>query len=146
MADFVFQGSSALSLDGKGRVTVPARHRDLLAAVCANQLTLTKSPDGCLLVFPRPGWERFREQLLKLPYGAEDWRRVFIGSATDVEVDSGSRILVAPELRAYAGLDKDLLLMGVGPRLELWDAARYAAREAKTMAGPMPEAIQNFVF
>jgi len=135
-----------MSLDGKGRVTVPARHRDLLAAVCANQLTLTKHPDGCLSIFPRPAWERFRERLLALPVSGESWRRVFIGSATDVEVDSGARILVAPELRAFAKLDKDVLLMGVGARLELWDAATYAAREAATMASPLPASLQDFVF
>lgn len=146
MSDTVFQGSAALALDGKGRVTVPVRHRDQLAALCQNQLTLTKHPKGCLLVFPRPAWGRFREQLLALPYGAEDWRRVFLGSADDVEIDGGARILVSPELRAFAGLEKNVVLMGVGHRLELWDAARYAAHEAQVMASEVPAAIQNFVF
>ena len=146
MAGFVFQGTSALSLDGKGRVTVPARHRDALAALSANQLTLTQHPVGCLLVFPRPAWEGFRAQLMGLPMEADGWRRFFVGSAVDVEIDSAARMLVPPELRALAGLDKDVLLLGMGQRLELWDASRYAAHQAQVMAGPMPEAIKSFVF
>ena len=105
VAGIVFQGSSALALDGKGRMTVPARHREALAALSSNQLTLTQHPVGCLLVFPRPAWEGFRTQLLGLPMEADGWRRFFVGSAVDVEVDSAARVLVPPELRAMAGLD-----------------------------------------
>ena len=146
MADFVFQGCSALLLDGKGRISVPARHRDALAALSSNQLTLTQHPAGCLLVFPRPAWEGFRTQLLGLPMEADGWLRFFVGSAVDVEVDSAARVLVPPELRTAAGLDKDVLLLGMGQRLELWDAARYAAHQAQVTAGPMPDAIKSFVF
>jgi MraZ protein len=146
VSGFVFQGASALTLDGKGRVTVPARHRDVLAATANNQLTLTKHMAGCLLVFPRPGWELFRDKLLELPFSADGQRRIFLGHAMDVEIDGASRILVPPELRAYAGLERDVMLLGMGSRLELWDAERYTAHEAKVMASEMPEAIQNFVF
>jgi len=146
VADLIFQGTSALTLDGKGRMTVPARHRDALAALSGQQLTLTQHPVGCLLVFPRPAWEGFRTQLLGLPMEADGWRRFFVGSAADVEIDSAARVLVPPELRAAAGLDKDVLLLGMGQRLELWDAARYAAHQAQVMAGPMPDAIKGFVF
>ena len=127
-------------------MTVPARHRDALAALSGQQLTLTQHPVGCLLVFPRPAWEGFRTQLLGLPMEADGWRRVFVGSAADVEIDSAARVLVPPELRAAAGLDKDVLLLGMGQRLELWDAAKYAAHQAQVMAGPMPDAIKGFVF
>jgi len=146
VADLIFQGTSALTLDGKGRMTVPARHRDALAALSGQQLTLTQHPVGCLLVFPRPAWEGFRTQLLGLPMEADGWRRFFVGSAADVEIDSAARVLVPPELRAAAGLDKDVLLLGMGQRLELWDAARYAAHQAQVMAGPIPDAIKGFVF
>lgn len=127
-------------------MTVPARHRDALAALCGNQLTLTQHPVGCLLVFPRPAWETFRSQLLSLPMEADGWRRFFLGSAVDVELDSAARTLITPELRAMAGLDKDVLLLGMGHRLELWDTARYAAHQTQVMAGPMPDAIKGFVF
>ena len=146
VADLIFQGTSALTLDGKGRMTVPARHRDALAALSGQPLTLTQHPVGCLLVFPRPAWEGFRSQLLGLPMEADGWRRFFLGSAVDVEIDSAARVLVPPELRAAAGLDKDVLLLGMGQRLELWDAAKYAAHQAQVVAGPMPDAIKGFVF
>ena len=77
---------------------------------------------------------------------ADGWRRFFVGSAVDVEVDSAARLLVPPELRAMAGLDKDVLLLGMGQRLELWDASRYAAHQAQVMAAGMPDAIKSFVF
>ena len=127
-------------------MAVPVRHRDALTALSDNQLTLTQHPVGCLLVFPRPNWESFRTQLLGLPMEADGWRRFFVGSAVDVEVDSAARLLVPPELRAMAGLDKDVLLLGMGQRLELWDASRYAAHQAQVMAAGMPDAIKSFVF
>lgn len=146
VAAAVFQGTSALSLDGKGRLSVPARQRDALAELSAGQLTLTRHPAGCLLVFPRPEWESFRGRLLGLPMQADGWRRLFLGSAVDVDIDSSLRMLVPPELRQAAGLDKDVLLMGMGHRLELWDSARYALHEAQVLSSPMPAAIQDFVF
>lgn len=140
-----FQGTSALSLDGKGRVTVPARHRDLLNALCGQQLTLTKHHARCLAVFPRPDWEVFRDKLTGLPASAEPLRRLFIGSAVDVDIDAGSRILVPPELRQFAGLEKDVLLVGVGARLELWDAGRHAEQEQRLLAEGDFSVLQNLV-
>jgi MraZ protein len=142
----VFQGTSALTLDAKGRVAIPARHRDALVTLADGQLTLTKHPAGCLQLLPRPTWLELRERLLGLPMEADGWRRIFLGSAVDVEIDAGSRIHVSPELRADAALIRDVLLMGMGQRLELWDAARYAAHESVVKQGPMPDAIKNFVF
>ncbi|NML18484.1 division/cell wall cluster transcriptional repressor MraZ [Azohydromonas caseinilytica] len=145
MAGHVFQGPAALTLDGKGRLTVPARHRDALMDLSGGQLTLTKSPAGCLFMFPRPAWEQFRDKLLGLPMAADGWRRVFLGNALDVDMDSASRVLVAPELREAAGLVRDVMLIGMGSRLELWDRARLAAHEAQVMSSEMPAAIQDFV-
>lgn len=145
MSGSVFQGTSALALDAKGRLNVPVRHRDVLMAIAEGRLTLTKHPEGCLLVFPRPTWEQFRERLLALPIGADGWRRIFLGSAVDVEIDGSSRVLVSPELRAAAGLTKDVLLMGMGHRLELWDAQRYAEHEARVMAAGLPDALKDVV-
>lgn len=142
----VFQGASALSLDAKGRLAVPVRHRDALQALCGGQLTLTKHPEGCLLVFPRPAWELFRDKVAALPMSASGWKRIFLGNAQDVEIDSAARVLVAPELRAAAGLSKDVMLLGMGSHFELWDAQRYAAHEAEVMAQAMPDALQDFSF
>ncbi len=115
-------------------------------ATAQGQLTLTKHPDGCLLVFPRPAWESFRDRLATLPMAADGWRRIFLGNAVDVEIDGSSRVLISPELRAAAGLTKDVMLLGMGQRLELWDAARYAEHEAKVMASGLPDALKDFVF
>lgn len=146
MSSAVFQGTSALALDGKGRITVPVRHRDLLLALSEGRLTLAKHPDGFLLVFPRPAWEAFRDKLLGMPMAVEAWRRIFLGSATDVEIDSASRVLVSPELREAAGLSKDVLLIGNGYRLELWDKQRHAEHEARVIAQGMPAEIGALVF
>ncbi len=135
-----------MALDDKGRVTVPVRHRDTLMAQCEGQLTLTKHPDGFLCVFPRPVWESFRAQLMDLPMAIAAWRRIFLGSAVDVEIDKGARMLVSPELREAAGLNKDVLLVGNGHMLELWDKERHAAHEARIIAQGMPDEIKGFVF
>lgn len=146
MANFVFQGASALTLDGKGRVAVPARHRDVLLATAAGQLTLTKHPQGCLMVFPRPAWEAFRDRVAALPMSASGWKRVFLGNAMDVEIDAASRVLVAPELRASAKLTRDVMLLGMGSHFELWDAATYAEHEAQVMQSEMPDVLKDFSF
>lgn len=146
VASIVFQGPAALTLDGKGRIAMPARHREVLSAMGVNQLTITKHPEGSLMIFPRPAWEVFREKVAALPMSAGGWKRIFLGNAMDVEIDSSSRVLIAPELRAAASLTRDVMLLGMGSHFELWDAARYAEHEAKVMEQPMPEALQDFSF
>ncbi len=146
VSDQVFQGTSALLLDGKGRIAVPARHRDALTAGDDRQLTFTKSPAACLWIFKRLAWEAFRGQLLALTMGQDPWRRLFLGSAVTVEIDSADRVLVPAELRDWAALDKEVLLVGMGQRLELWNAQRQAAMEAELLASAMPDAVQKIVF
>ena len=146
MANIVFQGPAALTLDGKGRIAVPSRHRELLSAMGVSQLTITKHPVGSLMVFPRPAWEGFRDRVAALPMEAEGWKRVFLGNAMDVDIDGSNRVLIAPELRLAAGLVRDVMLLGMGSHLELWDAAKYAAHEAQVMQSEMPESLKNFSF
>lgn len=146
MAGVVFQGASALALDGKGRLTVPARHREVLVATAAGQLTVTRHPEGFLLLFPRPQWESFRERIMALPNDAAAWKRIFLGSAMDVEIDASSRVPVSPELRAAAGLSRDVMLLGLGHYFELWDRAKHDAVDAQVASGPMPESIKAFTF
>jgi MraZ protein len=142
----VFQGVSSLSLDVKGRLSVPTRHRDVLSVTAANQLTITKHPHGCLMIFPRNEWEKFRERIVALPMQAQWWKRIFLGNAMDVEMDGSGRVLVSPELRAAAGISKDAILLGVGAYFELWDAQAYAAQEAEAMKGEMPDVFKDFSF
>ncbi|MFN7287758.1 MAG: division/cell wall cluster transcriptional repressor MraZ, partial [Burkholderiales bacterium] len=126
----MFQGRSALSLDAKGRMSVPSRHRDALALQCEGRLTLTRHPEGCLLLYPRPVWESVRERIAALPLAASGLRRFFLGNATDIDLDGAGRLLIAPELRQAAGLGKDGVLLGMGAHCEIWDSTGLAATEA----------------
>ncbi len=142
----MFQGSSALTLDAKGRVTIPTRHRDALAAQCEGRLTLTRHPDKCLLVYPRSVWEKKREQIAALPMQARALQRLMLGNAQDVELDGTGRVLVAPELRAAAGMTREVMLLGMGAHFELWDAAELARRESEDLAQDMAGVLDQFSF
>jgi MraZ protein len=142
----VFQGTSSLSLDAKGRLSVPTRYRDVLSATAAGQLTITRHPHGCLMIFPRPEWEKFRERVAAVPMGAQWWKRIFLGSAMDVELDTTGRVLISPELREASGITRDTMLLGMGSHFELWDKATLAAKEAEELAGATPEALRDFSF
>ena len=142
----MFQGASSLVLAAKGRLSVPTRHREVLAATAGNQLTMTKHPHGCLMVFPRPEWEKFRDRIAALPMDAHRWKRMFLGNAMDAELDGTGRVLVSPELRAAAGIERDCILLGMGSHFELWDKTRYEADEAQALQGPMPDVFKEFSF
>jgi len=142
----VFQGASALNLDVKGRMSVPAKHRDALLLQGDGRVTLTKHPDGCLLVFPRPEWEAFRSRVAQLPMDAHWWRRIFLGNAAEIELDGSGRILISPELRVAANIEREIILLGMGSHLELWDAQTYSTKEQAAIAQGMPEALKQFTF
>ena len=142
----MFQGASFVTLDTKGRLSVPTRHRDVLSATSASQLTMTKHPHGCLMIFPRSEWEKFRDRIASLPMQAQWWKRIFLGNAMDVDMDATGRVLVSPELRSAAGISKDTVLLGMGSYFELWDAATYSAQEAEQMKGEMPDVFKDFSF
>ena len=144
MANIVFQGPSALTLDSKGRIAMPVRHRDVLAAMGAAKVTITKNPPGGLLIFPPAAWDDFSARVAALPMESAGWKRLFLGNAVEVEIDASSRVLVAPELRDFADLSRDVMLLGMGNFLELWDKRRYDEHEAQVVLSPMPESIKNF--
>lgn len=140
----MFQGASSLSLDAKGRLSVPTRHREVLSATASGQLTVTRHPDGCLMIFPRPEWEKFRERIASLPMSAQWWKRIFLGNAMDVEMDGTGRVLISPELRQAAGISRESVLLGMGGYFELWDKATHDATEAEAMQGDMPDVFRDF--
>jgi len=142
----VFQGASSLSLDAKGRLSVPTRHRDALGGADGGQLTITRHPHGWLMVFPRTEWEKFRERVSALPMSAQWWKRIFLGNAMDVDMDGTGRVLVSPELRQAAGITRETMLLGMGNHLELWDKETYEAQEARAMQGEMPDVFKDFSF
>ena len=139
----MFQGASSLSLDAKGRLSVPTRHRDVLLKNASGQLTVTKHPDGCLIVYPRPEWERVRGELAKLPASAQWLKRIYLGNAVDVEMDGTGRVLISPELREAGGLNREVILMGLGGSFELWDKERYEAKEAAAMQSNMTDLLNH---
>jgi MraZ protein len=145
VANIVFQGPAALTLDNKGRMAVPVRHRDVLTAMGANKVTITKNPSGGLLIFPPTAWEDFSGRVAALPMESAGWKRLFLGNAVEVEIDASSRLLVAPELRDFADLSREAMLLGMGNYLELWDKRRYAEQEAAVVASPMPDSIKSFI-
>lgn len=125
---------------------MPARHREVLAALCGGALTITRHPHGCLMVFPRSEWEKFRERIAELPMSAQWWKRIFLGNAMDVELDGTGRALISPELRAAAGLEREVILMGMGRHFELWDKASYQAKEAQALQEQTPEVFKDLSF
>ena len=142
----MYQGASAMSMDAKGRVSIPARHRDALSIQCEGRVTLTRHPHGCLLLFPRPVWEMHREQIAAWPMSARAWQRIFLGNASDLDMDSAGRILISPELRNVAGLTRDVMLLGMGSHFEIWDATKLDESESQAIAEGMPDVLNQFSF
>lgn len=146
----MFQGAAALNLDAKGRVAIPTRHRDALSAIAQGHLVLTAHPHRCLLVYPAPAWEPIKEKVLagsSLEQKAAFLKRLLVGFARDETLDSAGRVLIAPELRDFAQLDKKVWLVGQGTHFELWsDAGWIAQQEAMLAMGAdlLPPGMESF--
>lgn len=140
----VFQGNSALTLDAKGRMTIPARYRDALMESAQGALTITRNFDGGLLIYPRPVWEEKRETIMQLPMSARHVQRLLLGNAQDVEIDGSGRVLIAPELRTATEMVKDVVLVGMGRHFDLWDAQVFAHMQAADMAKGLPDSLDDF--
>lgn len=124
----VFEGAAALSLDAKGRLAVPARHREALLSASEGSLVLTAHPQRCLLLYPQPEWLPIRDKILKAPSfdaRAASLKRVLVGNARTEEMDSAGRLLVATELRDFAQLEKTVWLVGMGTHFEIWSDAGW---------------------
>jgi MraZ protein len=124
----MFRGGTPISLDNKGRFAVPAKYREGLMSFCAGRLVVTADPSKCLLVYPQPVWEPIEQKLNSLSSFNPQIRslqRLLVGNASDVEMDAAGRILVPPLLRQFAGLSKDVVLVGQGAKFELWDDEKW---------------------
>jgi MraZ protein len=145
----VFRGVTQQALDAKGRLAVPAKHRDALANG-QGRLVLTADPSRCLLLYPLAAWEPIQARLMSLSSFNEKIRslqRLLVGYADDVDIDTAGRILVPPSLRRYANLDKHVVLVGQGHKFELWDEAQWQAQTAQTIAFPadgLPPELDGF--
>ncbi|HEX5338098.1 MAG TPA: division/cell wall cluster transcriptional repressor MraZ [Gallionella sp.] len=146
----MFQGSTQLNLDSKGRLAIPAQYRDLLLAHCAGSLVLTADEDGCLLVYPEPEWQPIRDKLMKASsFNARvrTLQRLLVGNAAVVPMDGAGRVLIPPTLRSFAALDKRAMLVGQGNKFELWDEAKWQAQQEAALAlmrGELPPELEGF--
>ncbi len=125
----MFLGRYAHSLDAKGRLAVPARFRDALKG----GVVLTRGIDRCLALYPMAAWRPLAERVSALPLSdpnARHFRRMVFAEAIDLELDSQGRILVPPELRRYAGLEREALVVGVHTAIEIWSPERWEAVES----------------
>ena len=122
----MFFGETAINLDAKGRLAIPMRYRDAIQDAAGGQLVLTYSPfdNGALYLFPKEKWEAVRDEVMKLSTYEPRHRslqRKLVGSASTVEPDANGRIQIPLTLRQVAGLEKRVVMLGMGERFEIWN-------------------------
>ena len=134
----MFRGITHLNVDTKGRLAMPSRYRDAISTESASQLVVTVDhTDRCLLIYPMKDWLKVEEQLMSLGNmnrRARNVQRLILGHASECELDSQGRILIAAPLREHAGLSKKTTLLGQLNKFELWDADHYAKQSNIWMA------------
>jgi MraZ protein len=128
-------GISALSLDAKGRMTLPARYREALGVGegATSTLALLESDNGCLLLMTHDRWVA-KINSLSEEESDEDRRRFWLGLSDTPDIDAAGRILLNPVLREGAGISREVMLLGVGSHFEIWDAARLSAHKEQVRA------------
>lgn len=148
----MFRGAAKITLDDKGRVVVPTRYRERLLERSQGQLVVTVNLDGaCLLIYPLTDWEQVERRIMELPTFNEESRRlqrIMVGHAADLSLDGHGRMLLPPELRELAKLNRHAVLIGQGARCELWDEARWNERRdawlaTETSAASLPAQLDS---
>lgn len=121
----MFMGQYNHTVDAKGRLSIPSKFREQLG----DEFVVTKGMDGCLFVYDNENWSELQKKLMSLPTltnkDARFLNRYFLSGAMQVEVDKQGRILLPPTLRTSAGLERDVVLAGVGDRIEIWDQNKW---------------------
>lgn len=151
----MFRGINAITIDAKGRLSVPSRYREALCSDGQNALVVTiDTEETCLLLYPASEWQVIESSLQKLPSfnaAARRIQRLLIGHATDVEPDANARIVLPPVLRKYAQLDKKAVMIGQGNKFEVWDEQlwetrreQWLAEEASKEGSGLPDEMKNF--
>ena len=123
---FMFMGEYSHSVDPKGRLIMPAKFREALGS----EFVMTKGLDECLFVYPKNEWESIEDKFREVPLTTKDARkfsRFFFAGAASCEIDKQGRVLLPSVLRDFAGIDKDVVLVGVLNRIEIWDKAHWEA-------------------
>lgn len=147
----MFRGAINLNLDAKGRLQIPAKYRDRLRESVGGRLIVTLDPQGhCLWLYPEDEWSDVEHKLMKLP-STNGLRRLLLGSAHDVDMDSQGRILLPVDLRENANLEKHVSIVGQGTRFEIWDESRWTdsrtdwIEQTRDSESEMAEQLQNLV-
>ncbi len=134
----MFRGIANLTIDDKGRMAVPTRHRERLMGETNLPVVLTIDTESpCLLLYPLREWELIEQKLAALPSfnaAARRIQRLLIGHATEIELDSHSRVLIPTILRDYAELDKKAMLVGQGNKFEIWSESRWQTERGHWLA------------
>lgn len=123
------------SLDVKGRLIMPAKLREDIG----EKFIVTKGLDGCLFGFSQTEWSNFEEKLKTLPLtnkNARDFVRFFLSGAIECEIDKQGRFLIASNLREYAGLDKEAVIIGIGTRIEIWNKDKWKKYNSEDNISP----------
>jgi len=124
----MFRGATRVTIDAKGRLAIPTRYRDRIISHCDGQVVATVDKDYCLLLYPYPDWEEIERKLMRLPSlnkQARRLQRLMVGYATEIEMDGNGRILLSKELREFASIDRQSILIGQGKKFELWDVESW---------------------
>lgn len=145
----MFQGATGLNLDAKGRLAVPTKHRDPLQEGVDKKLVLTAHPHGCLLLYPASAWEPIRNRINEFPSFDPQlslWKRLLVGYAENLELDSAGRLLISPMLRKFASLEKQIMFVGQGSHFEIWSDANWQAQldQIETDPGKLPPSLESF--
>lgn len=122
-------GEYSHTIDAKGRVIVPAKFREELG----EGSVITKGLDGCLFVYPKEEWQKFEEKLRQLPLNQQNARKItrfFLAGATGCEIDKQGRVLLPAVLREFAELEKDVVMVGIMNRVEIWSKERWNSANA----------------
>jgi MraZ protein len=120
----MFRGATKVTIDAKGRLAIPTRYRNRLESRSNGQLVVTVDRDYCLLLYPFPDWEEIERKLIRLPSldkQARRLQRLMVGYATELELDGNGRILLSRELREFAEIDRQAILIGQGNKFEIWN-------------------------
>lgn len=148
----MFRGATKVTLDAKGRLAIPTRYRDRVQSRCDGQLVATIDRDHCLLLYPLPDWEEIERKLTRLPTlnaKVRGLQRLMLGYATELDLDGSGRILLPRELREFAGLERQAMLIGQGNKFELWDEETWQAKRdellEKESDTPLPAELESLV-
>ena len=130
----MFRGLNKISLDAKGRVSIPTKYRNELIKISKNKLICTIDLDHSLLLYPLNQWLKIEEKIMKLPSldnSSRKLQRLLVGHAVEIDIDSSARILIPSELREFSKINKEAMFIGQGKRFEIWDYLTWTKSREK---------------